>query len=232
MQADVYQRSIQQSFYDEFDRYAAGNYTLTKGTGGTAATVVAAGLTAGGWLNVPTAASAANDYYSVSTLTPMFEFLAGKPLHVEGRLLITESGAQLTSFYFGLTDTLTTGFLASTGLPPASWKGAVIYKTKTSDNLVCRVSNGTVKTSVTIGKFVSGKPLLLGLTFDPAGGTTCYIKPEVQGYNDNASLYPIQPISFLLAGVAPMYLSAGIVTSTTAAETLALDYWAAESYRT
>jgi hypothetical protein len=232
MQADTYQRSVEAVHFDDFLRYLAADYTVTKGTGGTLATVVAAGLANGGWLNIPTAASAANDYQSVSSLFPVIEYVAKSPVHAEARLLITESAAQLTSWYFGLVDTLTTGFLASTGLPPASWRGAVFFKTKTSDAIQFRVSNGTAKsTNTNVGTFVSGTPFTLGIQFDPGAGVTGTVKPEINGNSDTPTLTPIPALSFLLSGMGPLYLSTGIVTSTTAAETLAIDYWGVESYR-
>jgi hypothetical protein len=73
-------------------------------------------------------------------------------------------------------------------------------------------------------------PLLLTIVFDPADGVTGYCVPEVNT-DASLSLVPTKRQPITLAGMAPMYLSAGIVASTAAAETLQLDYWGADFYR-
>jgi hypothetical protein len=202
---------------------------VTKGTGGTVAVANSAGTAAGGWLNVPTAASA-NDYQSIASQVKIFEFLAGKPLAAEARVLVTESGSNTSSWYFGLTDTLTTGFLTNAGAPPSSFIGAVIYKPTGSTDLKLVVSNGSTQTITKIGTFTSGTSLLLSILFNPNDGVTGFIKPEINSQAD-LNLVPIQPTPIAFSGVAPMYLSAGIKAVGSAAETISLDYWGVDVYR-
>ncbi len=238
MLADVVQKANTQVHFDDFPLYRVADFVLTKGTGGTV--IKATGTTvpatptyggiAGGWLNVPTAAST-NDYQSISVVSKMVEFLAGLPVTVEARLMVTEAASNSSSWYFGVTDTLTTGLLSTVGVPASSFKGAVVYKSEGSANINFMVSNGsTQSTPIVIGTFVSGKPLLVTIVFDPGSGTTGYCTPQLNSQSDNA-LTPIRRQAFLLAGMAPMYLSAGIVASTSAAETLQLDYWGVEATR-
>ena len=242
MLADTIRRSNTGRYFEDFLVYRSGDFTLTKGTGGAVAQQATAGGVAGGWLKVPTGALA-NDYQSIST-AKVFEFLglsvgqsnitAARNLPTvlaEARLLVSEAAANSSSWYFGLTDTLTTGFLDSTGAPPASWKGAVIYKPTGSNVIKFRASNGTANASLTnIGTFVSGVPLLLSIVFDPSDGVTGYCLPEI---NTDASLngVPLQRQPITLSGLSPMALSAGIVAGTAAAETLQLDYMGCEFRR-
>lgn len=245
MLAATVQKFATSQYFHDFDKvYAAGDWTITHGTGGTPSENVTAGGALGGWLKNPTAASA-SDYQSISTPTKIFEFLnlgtapsslVAKtvcPVVAEGRFLLTESGANLSGFYFGLTDTLTTGLITSAGVPASSFIGAIIYKKHGSATLRAMSSNATVQNdNSNIGTFVSGKPVVFTISFDPGDGVTGYISYMVNGlgYDANKKDIPRQPIT--LAGLAPMYLSFGIVAGAAgAAETMLIDYWGVESTR-
>ncbi len=233
MLSDVYKHSQSSSFFDDFFKYLSTDFTLTVGTGGTIA--LATGATsagvpggAGGWLNVPTAASL-HDYQSISR--GAYEFLPGKPLIVEARILLTDAAANSSNWYLGLTDTLTTGFVTNAGVTPASYNGAVFYKKAGAATIGFETSNGTTKTTVAnVGTFVSGVPLVLSLWFDPADGTTGFVTPGLNG-NADLGFVPLRHQAIPLAGLVPMYLSAGVNASTAAAETLQLDYWGVQSAR-
>jgi hypothetical protein len=235
MLADVYQRSMSGQLFDDFRDYVAANYTLTKGTGGTAATVLTAtSATAvgasGGWLNLPTAASQ-HDYYSISSQHPSFELLAKLPVVAEARICLVEAATNSSNWYFGLTDTLTTGLVSNAGVPASSFNGAVFYKPAGASTIKFMSSNGTTQQiNANVGTFVSGTPLLLTIAYDPANGVTGYITPAINSQPDK-SLIPIPRQPITLSGLAPMYLSAGVNASTAAAETLQLDYWGVDFYR-
>lgn len=232
MIADVHQKSISAQIFDDFLTFDASRYTLVKGTGGAVVVSSAAGAALGGWLNLPTGALL-NDYQSISQANPCYEFLGAPklPMRVEAKIKISESALNSSSWYFGLTDVLTTGFLGSNGLPPASYHGAVVFKPKGSPVLQFDSANGAVKSSISnIGTFTPGVSLLLSIVFDPNDGVTGFLKPEINGQAD-VNLTPLKAQPIVLAGMAPMFLSFGIVASTAAAETAAIDYMGAEFYR-
>lgn len=247
MLADVHQKSSTLQMFDDFIKYDSGLYVDTNSGSSPPAIAIStgAGNASGGWLNVPTKALT-NDYRSIS-LPPIIEFQAGYPVTVELRFVVSEAAANSSSWFFALTDTLTTGFLASTGATPASYKGAAIWKMHGDSAIHAETSNGTTKWTVPkIGVFVSGVPMLLTLAFDPADpypsnpgilGPTPLgsVRPLINAMGTDAKGdqfgVPMPPMRIPLAGMAPMYLSAGIVASTSAAETLSIDYIGADAYR-
>lgn len=203
-----------------------------------ALSVATAAGCAGGWLQAPTKAST-NDYRSIS-LGPCVELLAGGPVFAEARLKITEAAATSSSWFFGLVDVLTAGFLQTSGLPPSSYYGAVIYKPRGTNVISFETANGSTKWSwPNIGSFVSGQAILLGLRFDPnesgPGGASGSPNGSVRGLvNDQSNGPNFQPLGgrpIQLSGLVPLYLSAGVVASTSAAETMSVDFLALESLR-
>ncbi len=233
MLSDVYKHSQSSSFYDDFFKYLSTDFTLTVGTGGTIALVASAtsaGVVgaAGGWLNVPTAASL-HDYQSISR--GAFELLPGKPVVIEARIQLIDAATNSSNWYLGLTDTLTTGFVTNSGVTPATYNGAVFYKKAGAATIGFETSNGTTKSTVAnVGTFVSGAPLVLSIWFDPGNGTTGFCTPGLNG-NADLGFVPLRRQSIPLAGLVPMYLSAGVNASTAAAETLQLDYWGVQAAR-
>ena len=84
---------------------------------------------ADGWISIATAASA-SDYQCFFTQEPHFFLpaVAGYVAGWEAYLNVTEAATNASSWFAGFTSTTTTGFLSS-GVPPSSYSGAVIYKT-------------------------------------------------------------------------------------------------------
>lgn len=240
MLSNTYEKPLSGQYFQDFLTYAAGDYTFTKGTGGTVAQVVAAGSALGGWLNVPTAATA-NDYQSIALAGKVFEVPSqanlglAKPKYVpkltfEARLKITESASNSTSWYFGLTDTLTTGLLTSAGAPASSFNGAIFWKPKNTNQISFMVSQGTAQaTFANIGTFVSGTSIVLTGVLDPGNGVQGWAQPQING-DGSTNLIPIKRQPFTLP-LVPCYLSAGIVASVATAETLGLDYWGVDFTR-
>jgi hypothetical protein len=238
MLADTFQKSMSGQYFQDFFNYTSGDYIVTHGTGGTVAVATASGTASGGWLKLPTAASA-NDYESLAIANPILEVSVDNtlsppkrlPIAAEARIKISETAANSSSWFFGLTDTLTTGFLSSAGAPPSSFSGAVIYKAHGSSTIQFITSNGSSQAKNTnIGTFVSGTPLLLSILVNPNDGVTARVTAELNGQAD-LNLVPIQPLSLTLASLNPMYMACGIVASTSSAETLLLDYWGYEFAR-
>ena len=124
-----FRRDAESFFFDDFHSYNTTTWpTLTNdGSSGTVAVSETSGSAIGGQLKIPTAA-AANDYQLLST-KKVFEFVAGKPVIVEAKFKITDAGTNSSHWCFGLTDTVTTGWLTdTTGAPPSSYSGAMVWK--------------------------------------------------------------------------------------------------------
>lgn len=220
-------------FFDDFYKYDTVLWpTLTNDSAsGTVVVSEATGLANGGILKIPTTAQT-NDYQLLSSLKS-FEFLASKPVILEARFKITESGANLAHWCFGLTDTVTTGWMtATTGAPPSSYKGAMIWKPATATTIKCETANGTTKnTNAAAGTFVSGTTIQLGIIFDPGDGTTGQVQFLINDQGTNATFVPIKRLPITLSGLAPMCISLGIMASSAAVETMYVDYVAAKTVR-
>ena len=92
-------------------------------TGTNAATDAANGIA-----NVVTTAQD-NDYHAISSTNEQFLFATGKKLWFEARFKLAESATNESAWWFGLTDTLTTGGIqANAAGPLASYDGFLIWK--------------------------------------------------------------------------------------------------------
>lgn len=184
--------------------------------GGTGSNAVADG--AGGLVNVVTAA-ADNDYHLMASASEPFKFAANKSLWFEARFSLTEANTDDANWVLGLTDTLTTGFLADDGAgPPASYDGAVFFKVDGTMKIQFESSNaGTQVTNATLADFASGTTYRLGFLFDPGDGTTGTVTPFVNGTAGTAH-------NITLAGLEEMHLVYGVKAGDTNAETLQMDY--------
>lgn len=182
---------------------------------------------AGGIFNVVTSA-ADNDYAAYKSLHQPFLFAAGKKLWFEARFKLSEATVLESSWWFGLSDTTTTGgFQANTGGPLASYDGALIWKTpETSLNINFETSNaGTQATSADMAAYVSNTWTRVGFYFDGAP-TTSVITPfyEVTGVA-NAPWIKGTAQNITLSGLEEMNLIFGVKAGpTAAAETLQIDY--------
>ena len=222
-------RTTVSDFFADFHTFTAGDWVDTNDEGTGAVAVKTSAGSCGGWLSVATA-GAANDYHVISSAT-VFEFLAGRPLFAEWRIQVTEAAAHSAHWFVGLTDTLTGGFLAdSTGLPPASYRGAVLYKPAGASVICVESANGSAKsTTPNVATFTSGGIITLGLHFDPGDANAA----RVQFYVNGAGVYQNTALNrddnvrrhlIALSGMTPMALTFGIKASTSAAETMLVDY--------
>jgi hypothetical protein len=209
---------------DHFLLNTTGNYTATKGTGGT----LAIASTAGGWASIPTAASAANDYQVLSTSAAAYKLAAGLPIVFEAAVNCAEAATNKASWFVGLTSTLTTGFLQNTGAPPTSFSGAVFWKAQNAMLLKAMTSNGsTQNTSPTLATVVSGQTYVLGMSIDPKDGVTAvatYYVGTISGSPLARSFVTSGTLNLTIASLATMYFAFGVRTATTSAETLTVDY--------
>lgn len=181
---------------------------------------------AGGIFNVVTAA-ADNDYSAYSSFHEPFKFASGKKLWFEARFKLTEATTNESAWWFGLTDTLTTGgFQANTAGPLASYDGALIWKDEATMTIDFETSNdGTQATTTAMATFVSNTWTRVGFYFDGTA-TTSVITPyyEVTGV-DGAALVAGTAQNITLAGCAEMHVVYGVKAGpTAAAETLMIDW--------
>lgn len=177
---------------------------------------------AGGIFNVVTAA-ADNDYAAYSSVAENWLFAAGKELWFEARFKLAEATTNESAWWFGLTDTLTTGgFQANTAGPLASYDGALIWKDEATMAIDFETSNaGTQNTTTNMGTFVTNTWTKVGFYFDGAT-TTSNVLPYIDvgsGWVAGTSK------TITLSGLEEMHLVFGVKAGpTAAAETLQVDY--------
>ena len=215
-------------FYMLFDDFllpatsAVSDYTawtaLTDGATGTPVFQDAPG----GIFNVVTAA-ADNDYSAYSSFAEMWKFAEGKELWFEARFKVTEAATNQSAWWFGLSDTLTTGGLQADALGPlASYDGALIWKDEATMTIDFETSNaGTQATTSAIATFVSNQWTKVGFYFDGAA-TTSTITPYVDIGDGNGYVAGTAQ-NITLSGLEEMHIVYGI-KSAGSAETLQIDY--------
>lgn len=172
----------------------------------------------GGIYNVVTA-GADNDHHAMSSVSEDFLFASGKKLWFEARFRLAEANTNESAWWFGLTDTLTTGGLqAEAAGPLASYDGALIWKDEATMEIDFETSNaGTQATGANIATFVTNTWTTVGFYFDGTV-TTSTITPYVDGTG-----YTAQNIT--LAGLQEMHLVFGVKAGpSNGAETLEVDY--------
>lgn len=179
---------------------------------------------AAGIFNVVTAA-ADNDYHAYHHPYEMFNLAAGKKLWFEARFKLAEATTNESAWWFGFSDTLTTGgFQADAAGPLADYDGALIWKDEATLTIDFETSNGTSQnTTSAMATFVSDTWTRVGMYFDGTA-TTSVVTPY----------YSVDGSSALAAGTAQNLTLASMTASelvfgvkagpTAAAETLQVDY--------
>ena len=217
--------SVAHVFEDDFNQGRApidANLTWhEEDDGGTGTNALADG--AGGVANIITAA-ADNDYHAISSLHETFLFLATKKLWFEARFKVAEATTNESAWWFGLTDTLTTGGIqANNAGPLASYDGALIWKDEGTMTVDFETSNaGTQATAAaSLGTFVTNTWTRVGFYFDGTA-TTSIIYPYV---DVGAGWVAGETEAITLTGLEEMHVVAGIKAGpTAAAETLQIDF--------
>lgn len=180
---------------------------------------------AGGIFNIVTAA-ADNDYSAYSSVNEVFKFASGKKLWFEARLKVAEATTSESTWWVGLTDTLTTGGMqANAAGPLASYDGALFFKTpETSMTINFETSNaGTQSTSSNVATTVTNTWTKVAFYFDGTA-TTSKITPY-WAVNDATEWTKGTPQDITLSGLEEMHVVMGVKAGPTAgAETLQLDY--------
>lgn len=182
---------------------------------------------AGGVVNLVTAA-ADNDYKAWSSVAENWLFAAGKELFFEARFRLAEATTNESTWWFGFTDTLTTGgFQANTAGPLASYDGALIWKTpETALTINFETSNaGTQNTLSAFATGVSNTWTKVGMHFDGVGTITPYADVGSGWVKGTGQ-------AIVLTGLEEMHMVFGVKAGpTAAAETLQVDYVKAVQYR-
>lgn len=178
---------------------------------------------AGGVYNVVTAA-ADNDYNGIASVAESWLFEAGAELWLEAGFRLSEANTNESTWWVGLTDTLTTGGMqANAAGPLASYDGALIWKTpETALTVNFETSNATTQaTTAAFATSVSNTWSRAGFYFDGTA-TTSTITPY---FHNGTSWTKGTAQNITLAGLAEMHLVAGVKAGPSAgAETLQLDY--------
>jgi hypothetical protein len=214
--------------YDDFlqlsDQATNGLWLVTKGTGGS---IGLSSSLAGGWVSIPTAASA-NDYQVFSTQQKSFNLASGLDSCFEAMIQVTEAATNASSWYVGFTSTVTSGFLQNSGAPASSFSGVVLWKATGAMAVKCMTSNGSTQSSSgTLATAVSGTTLIVGAYVNHNDNTTAIVTPYICTVAANArTLVGVGPTQNLtLASLANMYFSFGVrAGSGGTAETLLVDY--------
>jgi hypothetical protein len=173
---------------------------------------------AGGIFNVVTAA-ADNDYSAYSSVLEAFKFASGKELWFEARFKLAEATTNESAWWFGLSDTLTTGGLqANAAGPLASYDGALVWKDEATLEIDFETSNaGTQATLSNFATFISDTWFRVGFYFD---GST--ITPYV---HNGTSWTKGTAQNITLSGLEEMHTVYGVKAGPSgAAETLQIDY--------
>jgi len=184
----------------------------------------------GGQVSVVTAA-AANDYHLMKSAAKNFLFAAGKPAFFEAEFSCTEAATNQANICMGMTSVTTTGFMATgNGGPPASFSGAMFYKTGGGMSLGFITSNGSAQTkNASLFPLVSGNTYRVGFHFDPIDSTqglvTPYVYDVTNGVYVNTDGKSSTGLSHRLplSGLAAMNVAYGIVSGSSAAETLKMN---------
>jgi len=217
--------AVAHEVFDDFNRQAPLDANLMwvevddAGTGTNAISDAA-----GGYGTVVTAA-ADNDYHAIRSISQPFLFASGKKLWFEARFKLTEATTNESAWWFGLTDTVTTGGLqANAAGPLASYDGALVWKDEATMSIDFETSNaGTQATTSNMATFVSGTVTTVGFYFDGTA-TTSTITPY---YNvaGGTALTAGTAQNITLSGLAEMNVIAGVKAGPSGgAETLSIDY--------
>ncbi len=180
---------------------------------------------AGGVANLITTAQD-NDYHGIRSMGQSFLFLAGKKLWFEARFKLAEASTNESAWWFGFTDTVTTGGIQADALGPlGTYDGALIWKDEGTMTIDFETSNAGVQATAAGdgGTFVTATWTTVGFYFDGTA-TTSVITPY---YNvaGGTTLTAGTAKNITLSGLEEMHLVAGVKAGPAAqVETLQIDY--------
>jgi hypothetical protein len=181
--------------------------------------------TAGGSVNIVTA-GADNDYHALRSASYPIDFLSAKAIWFEARFRLAEATTNDSAWWFGLTNTLTTGgFLANSAGPLANYDGAMIWKDEDTMQIQAETSNAAAKdTEATVATFVSNTWTKVG--FYVSGAATTGVMTAYYNVAGTSALTAHgTTMNITRAGCVPMCVVFGVKAGPGgAAETLEVDY--------
>ena len=211
------------TFFDDFVNGVdlATDYIVTTGAGGT----ISYDDTRGGIVLIPTAVTD-NDHMGLATRSQCFNVLDTKALWFEARFRVVESNTNESSWWFGLSNTLTTGgYLADTGGPLASYDGILIHKIEGTMQIDAQSSNaGDQDEETNLGTFVTNTWTRVG--FHITAAATNAIVHYYTDVNDSGTMTAYgTTTSIARTGMQEMHVIFGIKSGpTSAVEPLEVDY--------
>ncbi len=168
-------------------------------------------------------AAADNDYAAYASASEIFKFTAGKRMWLEARVKVAEATTNESTWWVGVTDTLTTGGVQANALGPLdSYDGALFWKTpETAMTLNFETSNaGTQNTLSTFTTSVTDTWTKVAFYFDGIDKVYPYA-----AVNDSDTWVQYTGQSLTVTGLEEMHVVFGIKAGpTAAAETLQIDY--------
>lgn len=179
----------------------------------------------GGSVKIVTGATD-NDYHALRSMSQCFNLLATKELWFEARFRVVEATTNESAWWFGLTDTLTTGGLQANALGPlASYDGVLVWKDEATMAIDAESSNaGTQDTETNMGTFVTNTWTRVGFHVS-AAATTGVVTPYFDLSDSGVMTAHSATMNITRAGLEEMHVVMGIKAGpTAAAETLEVDY--------
>jgi hypothetical protein len=180
----------------------------------------------GGSLNVVTAA-ADNDYHAMQSTAECFDFAGRNELWFEARFRLVEATTNESAWWFGLSNTDTTGGLqANAAGPLASYDGVLVWKDEATMAIDVETSNaGTQDTETNIATFVTNTWTRVGFHVSSAATTAvCTAYYDVAAGSGALTAHGTT-MNITRSGMEPMHAIFGVKAGpTAAAETLEVDY--------
>ncbi len=177
----------------------------------------------GGTLNVLTDA-ADDDYHAMQSTSECFDVAGTKELWFEARFRVAEGATNQATWWFGLSNTDTTGGMQAAGAGPlASYDGILIYKIEGAMSIDVEASNaGSQDTKTALGTVVTNTWTRVG--FHVSATATTAVVTAYFAVNDAAALTVLEATMDLTrSGMEPMHAVFGI-KSGGSVETLEVDY--------
>lgn len=174
-----------------------------------------------GVIGLVTAASD-NDYQALRTTGTCFLPADGKPIWFASRFKLAEATTNDSAWWFGLSNTVTTGGLqAHASGPLASYDGILLWKDEDTLTIDFETSITTTQNTINgIATFASDTWTRVGFHCDGTGLVTPYVD-----VGDGAGWKEYSAQRLTLSGLNPMYLIFGVKAGPGgAAETLQVDY--------
>ena len=222
-EADPQYHAIAHKLFDDFysaplDAYGVWFEIDDAGTGTNA---TADGV---GGIGTVVTAGADNDYHAITSVGEVFKFATGKKLWFEARFKVAEAAVNVAVWWFGLTDTLTTGGVQADALGPlASYDGFLIWKDEATMLIDSELSEaGDQDTDAAEATFVTDTWTRVGFYYDGGTAITPYYDVGAGWVVGTAKAFGG---AIALASMDEMHVVAGIKAGTGgAAETLQIDY--------